>query len=114
MDRQGLVSAAQPLLQHPQVLDLEQVLHQPLRRLLSVMIHYLAVSFWMRSNLHLLLLLGTTSSTCFGSGFGSGFGTTSSATPTFSFNTPATTSQSLFSGFGQNQATTSGGKSVTG
>lgn len=53
---------------------------------------------------------GTTTSTGFGAGFGSTFGPTSNPAPSFNFNPPATTTQSLFSGFGQTQTNPSGGK----
>ncbi|KAK7574440.1 hypothetical protein V9T40_011631 [Parthenolecanium corni] len=52
---------------------------------------------------------GTTTSTGFGAGFGSTFGPTSNPAPSFNFNPPATTTQSLFSGFGQTQTNPSGG-----
>ncbi|XP_065216251.1 nuclear pore complex protein Nup54 [Planococcus citri] len=50
---------------------------------------------------------GATTNTGFGSLGTGGFGATSTA-PTFNFSTPATTTQSLFSGFGQTQSTTTG------
>lgn len=66
---------------------------------------------------HNLLFVGTTTSTGFGSGFSSSFGTTSSGfgatsttTPTFNFSSPVTTTQSIFSGFGQPQSTSTGGR----